>query len=162
MNKIDFKGRYVLEHIRDGRVLNRFEFPNGVTNEGKNHALNVIFNAETQITAWYQGLINNGSYSALASSDTMSSHAGWIEWTSYTESTRPVWDSDTSTAQSTANSTQTVFTINVTGVLVGAFVCSNSTKAGTSGKLWATALFGSTISVVSGDIIRNTYTVNAT
>ena len=28
-------GHYVVEHVRDGKVIGRYEFPNNVTNEAK-------------------------------------------------------------------------------------------------------------------------------
>ncbi len=162
-NDIRVKGYHTVEHIRGGKVIGKYIFPNGVTNQGKNYALDAAFNGATQVTSWYLGLIDNASYSALAAADTPSSHAGWIEFTSYDEATRPEWLANAASGQAVTNTTVTTFTISASGTLKGVFLASVNTKSSTAGTLWATALFTpSTIAVVDNDVIRNTYTVTAT
>lgn len=157
---MQFKGQLKIEHFRKGVKIGEYIFNNGVTNVGKNHALDVIFNGTTQITSWKMGLIDNAGYTALAGTDTMASHAGWSEFTTYDESSRPIWDPNPASGQLVSNTTLSVFTISGTGVLKGVFVTSDATKGGTAGILWATALYSSNIAVVDNDIIRNTYTVS--
>jgi hypothetical protein len=45
--------------------------------------------------------------------------------------------------------------------LKGIFVTSSNTKNGTTGTLWSTAAFASTVDVSNGDSLKITYTVNA-
>lgn len=151
----------IVEHFRKGKLLSREVTHNGITTVGKNSLFDVAFRAQTQLTAWYFGLIDNASYSALAAGDTMSSHAGWIEVTAYDESTRPQWSPDAASGGAITNSTAVTFNINATKTLKGMFVVSNSTKGGTSGVLWATALFNSDKSVVDDDQIKLTYQLSA-
>jgi hypothetical protein len=63
-------GRFKVEHWRDGRLIGVYEFLNGITNEGKDQILNTQFDAATQVTTWYLGLIDNANFTALAAADT--------------------------------------------------------------------------------------------
>ena len=46
-------GRFQVEHWRDGKRIGLYDFPNAITNEGKNSLLNQKFNGATAISAWY-------------------------------------------------------------------------------------------------------------
>ena len=155
------QGHFTVEHIRDGEILQTYKFPNGVTNVGKDNILEVAFHSGTQITAWHVGLINLASFTALAAADVMNSHTGWIYFTSYTESTRVAWAADAAASQAISNSTPATFNINATGTVKGVFLTSDNTKSGTSGTLWATALFTADVAVVNTDQLKVTYTVSA-
>lgn len=133
---------------------------NGITNVGKNSLLDVYFNSGTQITTWYCGIIDNASFSALAAADTMSSHAGWIEFTTYSQANRVTWGSGAASSQSVTNGTAMQFDITGSATLNGIFIASNNTKSGTSGTLWATGSYSSTVPVTSSDVLKNTYTIS--
>lgn len=154
------KGKFLVEIIRNGVVIAAMSVPNGITDEGLNNILDVEFNSATQITTWYIGLVDNASFSAFAAADTMASHAGWIEVTAYSESVRQTWGSGAASARSVTNATAATFSINATKTLKGIFVTSDNTKSGTTGKLWSTAAFASTVAVISGDSVKVTYTVS--
>lgn len=166
-DQLKFKNPIICLHYRRQgvklrkRLIGKYKCYNGVTNVGKNYLLNVGFNDLTQIanSAWCIGLIDNASFSALAAADTMASHAGWVESQDYTQSTRVAWGSGTSTAQSTTNGTPAQFDINATKTINGIFVTSNNTKGGTTGTLWSSGSFTSTVPVVSGDQLKVSYTV---
>lgn len=162
--KLHPKGRFYIEHYnKDGVFLGKFDITNGITNVGKNLILDVMFNDGVQVAnnSWFIGLIDLSGYSALNAADTMSSHAGWNEFTSYSEGTRVAWGSDAAASQSTSNSTPATFNINGSGTVKGVFVVSNNTKSGTSGTLWSTALFAADVPVSNGDQLKVTYTVSA-
>ena len=162
-NKADFGGQFKIEHIRDGRVINSFECPNGIVDVGLNHILETQFHSGTAITAWAIGLIDNSGYSALAAADTMSSHTGWGEATQYTEANRPAWTAGTAASRAITNAATVDYSMNATKTIKGIFVAGGTgynTKSATTGTLWATAAFGSTVSVVNGDTLRVTYTVS--
>lgn len=158
--KVPVKGRFAIEHVRNGKVIATYDIPNGITDVGLNNLLDVAFHSATQITAWYIGIIDNASFSALAAGDTMASHAGWIESTAYSEPVRQTWGAGSPSARSITNASPAVFSINGTATLKGIFVTSVSTKSGTTGTLWSTAAFASNIAVASGDSLRVTYTVS--
>jgi len=170
------KGRYIVEHWRDGQRINEYHFDNGIVDEGKNLLLNTMFHGDTPITTWYLGLIDNAGYSALADDDTYDdinqAGNGWDEFTNYTVSAstvnRAVWAEDAASGQSITNSTVAVFDITGSGTVKGLFcgggianaLLKNDHDAG--GTLWATALFGSgDVAVQNGDQLKVTYTVSA-
>ena len=154
-------GFYHVEQIRDDKVINVFDFKNDIVTEGKNKLLDVCFRNQTQIAAWYFGLVNNSGWTAFASGDTAASHSGWTELTSYDETTRVAWSPGAASSGSITNSSVATFTINASGNVKGLFVASVSTKSSTSGTLWSTAAFGAVVPVSSGDQLKVTYTVNS-
>jgi len=158
--EVGFNNWYAIEHRRNGEVIGIYDFPNGVVNEGKDHMLDATFLAATTQQVWYASLITGTG--TLADTDTMSSHAGWDEFTSYASATRLAWGPDSAASQSITNSTPAEFAINATGTVKGAFLTSDNTKAGTTGILFSTALATPEISVLSGDTLRLTYAVNLT
>lgn len=162
INSVGFSGQYKIECFRNGKLLWTEHVKNGVTNGGINNLLDVHFRNQTQLTAWFLGLIDDASYTAVSASDTMASHGGWIENQDYDEGTRESWPTVAATAQSITNTTPAEFTMSADTDLRGVFCVSNSTKGGTAGILWATALFASVRSLLDNDLLRITYTVNGT
>lgn len=146
----------------NGERLWKTTFPNGVTDAGINDNESVCFDGGTQKPNWYFGLINNSGFSALAASDTMSSHAGWTESTDYSEGVRQEWAPSAPASRVITNSTPAAFSINTTVTIKGAFLVSNSTKGGTSGILWSTGLFSVAQSLINGQTLRLTYTLTGT
>ena len=173
------RGRFQVEHWRDGRLIGVYEFPNGITNEGKDQILNTQFDAATQITTWYLGLIDNANFTALAAADTYDeidqAGNGWDEFSDYTDpgngdsaTTRPVWNPDAAASQTITNGTVVVFDITATGTIKGLFLAAGGTAPENKGDhaagstLWATALFDSgDVDVQNGDQLKATYTVTA-
>lgn len=153
------KGKFHVEHYdKDGNLKGTYDLPNGITTEGKNKLLDVFFHAVTQITTWYIGLIDNSGWSAESAADTLASHAGWTEFTTYTGN-RQEWTEGAASSASITNGTPVTFPITGTGTLKGIFIASAA--SGTSGTLWSTADFASTVPVANGDSLKITYTVNA-
>jgi len=146
----------------DGTLKWVEEVPNLVTTAGKNDLLTKYFKGSSYTATWYVGLVDNASFSAYAAGDTMSSHAGWVEGTPYSNSTRVAWSGGTASGGSIDNSASAAsFTINATLTVRGAFLCSDSTKGGTSGTLYGEADFGASRSVISGDTLNVTVTLTA-
>jgi len=118
----------------------------------------------TQITTWYLGLYGAGASNTPAAGDTMSSHAGWTEVTTYSNANRVTATFATATTANpsvvTNSASPAVFNINGTTTVGGAFLTSNNTKGGTTGTLFSAADFGSPgdRSVVNGDTLSVTYT----
>ena len=144
---------------KDGRLKWVEEVDNTVVNVGLNDLLNKYFKGSSYTAAFYVGLKGTGSISA---SDTMSSHAGWSEDTTYSDSTRPALTLGSVASQSVDNSaSKASFGINGTSTIYGAFVTTNSTKGGTSGTLYGAADFGASRAVISGDTLNVTITLTA-
>lgn len=179
-HSLPLRGKFAVEHWRKGKKIGEYKFQNGITNEGKNALLDIMFNATTQITTWYIGLIDLTGFSALAAGDTYDdinqAGNGWDEFDDYTDAnnassttTRPAWPEDAASGQSITNgTTQAIYDITASGTVKGLFVVGGGTNpnlkndhaAGST--LWATALFsqGDT-AVVNGDQLKVTYTVSA-
>ena len=157
---------------KDGNLKWVDDTHNVVVQDGGKKLFNVMFDASTQLTTWYMGLIDASTTPDITSfTDTMSSHANWTEEDGYDNITvRQTWNPDTATASSSTitqtNSTTADFTIdatvNGTGVS-GIFITSANTRNGTTGTLWATAGFsGGTQSVSDNDVLKVTYTITLT
>jgi hypothetical protein len=129
------------------------------------------FEGASYSATWYIGLIQSGSFTAVAAGDLMNSHTGWVESTVYSQATRPACDFGTPTnldpsviANSVATGgTVAVFSINATptgNAIQGAFLTSNNVKAGTTGILFSASSFTApgARTVVSGDTLNVTYT----
>jgi hypothetical protein len=150
-------GCFVVE-IDDGQKVRRLLARNMVTDAGLNSVLDVYFRAQTQLTAWYVGLISGTGSTGLAATDTMGSHAGWTEATGYSESTRQQWSPPAASSGVVLNTSPLTFTANATGTIRGVFLASNSTKGGTTGTLHSHALFDEgPQALVSGNVVRVYY-----
>lgn len=150
---------------KDGNVKWTEEIPNITVNEGLNDILSKYFKGSSYTAAFYVGLIDNASFSALAAGDTaaqIGGSNGWLEATSYSESVRQTLTLGSVSAQSVDNSaSKATFSINGTITIKGAFVVTSSTKSGTSGLIYGEAAFGSTRSLVNGDTLTVTVTLTA-
>ena len=172
------KGRIYMEQWRNGKRINAWDFPNGVTDEGKNKFLDVMFDEGTQITAWHLGLIDNAGFSALADDDTYDdinqAGNGWDEFDDYTDPanadsavTRPTWTPGEPSAGSITNSVVIEYDITAPGTVKGLFVVGGGAASdekgdhASDGTLWATALFtAGDAPVNNGDTLKVTYTVS--
>jgi hypothetical protein len=154
------RGRFKWECFNpDGSLAWKDEHKNGATTSGLNDFLNTYFdNSTAKKNTWYLGLIDNSGFTSLSSSDTMSSHTGWTELTSYSEGTRPQWTPAAAAGGSITNSSTVNFTINATVAVKGAFIVSNNTKGGTTGQLFATGLLSSLQNLTNGQVLKLTYT----
>ena len=143
----------------DGTKDREWTCPNGATSAFLTHMLAAELTSGAQVTTWYVGLIDNASFSALSASDTMNSHAGWLESSAYSESVRQTWSGTTTGSTSTNSASKATFTANGTVTINGAFLTSNSTKGGTTGTLAVTGSFGSTQSLVANQTLTVTLSV---
>ena len=180
IEKLGLAGRFNVDHYRDGKRINCYQFPNGIVDEGKDYVLDGAFGGVTVWTTWYTGLIDNDSYSALADDDTYNdidqAGNGWDEYVSYTDAnnggsavTRPEWQVDAASGESVTNSTTSIYDITVNGTVKGVFIVggtggavNKADNAAVNNVLWSTALFGSgDVAVLVGDQLKVTYTISA-
>lgn len=159
-NAFNPKGHFLVEVIRAGVVVASMIVPNGIVDVGLNHILNTEFDGGAAVATWYIGLVDNASWSAFATADTMASHAGWIENVAYSGGVRGTWGAGAAASRSITNATATSFTMTGGATLKGVFITSSSTLSGTSGTLWSTAAFASTVTVINGDVVKITYTIS--
>jgi hypothetical protein len=147
--------------VRDGKVIDEFDCPNLVVDQGLNSLLDVYFHGDTQVTTWYLGLFE-GNYTPVAGVTAATITAASTECTAYDEATRQAFVEAAAASKSITNSaSKATFTFNATKTIYGAFLVSNSTKSGTTGTLFSAARFGSSKSVVDDDQLLLTYTFTA-
>jgi len=156
-------GKFYVEHIRDGKVIWRDTFHNVWTNEGMNHALNVVFHGESPITTWYVALFESNSTPALT----------WTyatpvctECTAYVAATRPEYVEAASTAKKISNTANKAsFTFNASKTIYGGFLVGGGTTPATKGdtagggKMSNAGRFTTARAVESGDVLNVTYEV---
>lgn len=133
---------------------------NGLSTAGVNALWEAQFRSGTQYANWYCGLIRDDNYSALSADDTMASHSGWEEGTEYSEGTRPAWSPGAASGKAVSNPTAMEFTISTEQTFKGLFICSDSTKSGSSGILWCTGLFDVEQSMPVGQVLKVYYTLS--
>jgi hypothetical protein len=146
----------------DGQLKWEEEMHNLVVNQGLQSMVSIYLNSGTQITAWYLGLITGpGSGTTITAADTLASHSGWTEFTSYTGSRKAATFGTATTADPSVISNTSApasFTMSGSGTVAGAFLCSAS--SGTTGVLFSASDFQSPgdRSVVLNDVLKVTYT----
>lgn len=151
-------------HDKDGNLKWQSDTHNLVVNAGLQDMNAKYFTGSGYTAAWYLGVYGAAASNNPASSDTMSSHVGWTEVTSYSEATRPACSfgvpttADPSVATNAAS--PATFSINGTTTIGGAFLTTNNTKGGTTGVLFSAGDFAAPgdRSVVAGDTLTLTYT----
>ena len=151
---------------REGNIKWEEQSHNLVVNEGLQDMNAKYFTGSGYTALWYLGLYGPASSNNPSAGDTMHSHGGWTEVTSYSQATRPqcVFGTPTTADPSVATNSASpaIYSINGTMTVGGAFLTSNNTKGGTTGILFSAADFSSPgdRSVVSGDTLTVTYTLS--
>ena len=164
-------GRYVIECIgADGKLKWRETIDNVVCTVGINLALDTFLSGSAYtVNGPYMGLISSTSYTAVAISDSMSSHPGWLEagganTPAYTGNRKTaVWAA--ASAGTKALSAALSFAITSTGTVKGAFLCYGTgavnTKDSTAGTLWSAGTFSTgDKAVVNADTLNINYSTS--
>lgn len=137
----------------DGKVRWSTTAKNLTVNSGLNDKLDKYFRGTSYTAAWYIGLMSSSP--SVAASDTMASHGGWTEVTTYSELARQTFTPAAAASQSLNNSASVAeFTMNASGTVGGAFLTTSSTKGGSAGILYGALPFAENRTVGNGDILR--------
>jgi len=181
------EGRYIVEHWRNGRMLQEQRGHNGITLAGKQDLLAIYFRKDPLGAEWSAGLITNGLTSSpvpfVPNDDTDDMIViATKEFTEYTtdpaaqSANRRVWpvsvesvstEHDGGQDFTLLENTTTSMDFTVTGLaaaedVFGMFLVIDvdpSVKLATTGELWSTAPFTSPISVDDGDVLKITYKI---
>ena len=149
---------------KDGTLKWEESAHNLVVNEGLQNMNTEFFKGSGYTAAWYLGLVTGpGSGNTYAAGDTLVTHGGWSENTSYSGNRKAVTFGTATTADPSVisnSASQATFSMNATTTIAGAFLTNVAT--GTSGVLFSVANFQSPgdRSVISGDTLSVTYTFN--
>jgi len=161
-------GRYEVECVGpDGTLKWRDTIENVVCTVGKNLALDTFLaGSGYTVTGPFMGLISATSWSAVSASDTMASHAGWLEAGAANAPTysgtrkTAVWSAAASGSK--ALSTALSFSITSSATVKGAFIVFGPGAVNTiqdaGGTLWSAGTFGTgDKAVVNGDVLNVNY-----
>lgn len=160
--KILIGGVFTYEHRRAGDILSVDQHHNIITNQGLNHALDVLLHGTTPVSPWYVGVFE-GNYTPVAGDTAATFPANATECTAYDEATRVEYNEAAASSQSTTNSAnKATFTFNATKTVYGAFLSSVSTKSATTGTLLAANKASVAKAVVDDDQLLITYTLSMT
>jgi len=154
---LQWSNPFSVQQIRNGKVIATRTGFNGITVTGKNYLLDVGFGNATPVTPidpWYIGLINQSPTPVLVEGDTLASHSGWAEFTAYSGN-RIAWDDADSVNKVKGTTTVANFVVNASGSVHGILIAS--VASGTSGTLWATGSFDSSLAVINTDELKITY-----
>jgi hypothetical protein len=151
-------------HDKNGNLKWEQKSHNLVVNVGLAYVNTTFFKGSGYTAAWYVGVYGPASSNNPSSTDTMASHAGWTEVTTYGNATRPAatfgaaTTADPSVIANSAAPAQ--FLINASANVGGAFLTSGDTPGGSSGVLFSASDFaapGDRV-VQNGDVLSVTYT----
>jgi hypothetical protein len=160
IEKLVLGGKFYVEHFRDGKLLDRYPLEwdkNLITNEGINHALDVVLSGGAANALWYVGLFKDNY--APTSGDT-AAVPGFTEATEYDEATRPLWQEAGPSGQLITNSAnKATFTMNAGLTVYGAFLKSTNVKGDTAGVLFASSKFSAQRLVAATDVLNIAYAV---
>lgn len=168
--RVEARGTYLIECVgADGKLKWQDKAQNLVTTVGKNEVLDkALAGSSYTVVGPYLGLISSASYSAVAVSDTMSSHGGWTEAgganpPTYSGSRKTaVWAGASAGAKPLAAPLS--FGITSSGTVKGCFMvfgsAATNTVDGTAGILLSAGLFsGGDKTVASGDTLNVSYSL---
>ena len=161
-------GTFIFEaRDKDGNIKWTAEAKNLTTNQGRQDMNAKYFLGSSYTAAWFIGLVNNTPTPSYAVTDTMASHAGWVETTDYSGTDRATatfgtaTTADPSVISNSVASGGTVATFGITGTVTidGAFLTATQDNSTNTGVLFSVAAFESPgdRSVVNGDTLNVTY-----
>ena len=148
---------------KDGNLKWEDTAKNLVVNAGLQDMNTQYFTGSSYTAAWYIGLVNDAGFTTYAAGDTLSSHAGWVETTSYSGGNRATASFGTATTADPSvisnSGSPGAFAITGTVTVRGAFLCNVQSNTNNTGLLFSVSDFtGGNRSVVNGDTLNVTYT----
>jgi len=155
------------EHWRNGKIIDRWGQKNVTINEGLTKMLNVMFHGATVINPWYIGLFEDNYTPLITNTYAV---PGFTESIAYDEVGRVEFVDAEATAKIITNSaSKSIFTINATKTMYGAFLCGGGTED--TGPIASFADYGGTVTGTvlatdvahgrsTGDVVAITDTAN--
>ena len=148
---------------KDGNLKWEDAAKNLVVNVGLQDMNEKYFKGSSYTAAWYIGLVQGpASGNTYAAGDTLDTHAGWTEDTSYSGGNRATATFGTATTADPSvidnSGSVAVFSITGTATIAGAFLTDVQSNSSTSGLLFSVSNFtGGDRAVISGDTLNVTY-----
>ena len=177
---VGIEGHYHVE-CRDanGNLKWSEDFDNQVVQVGKIFMLQqTLLTSPVALVGPYLGLVS-GSSNTFSPTDTMTSHAGWTEFTAYTVSSSavrgtavfstPTGNNNTTPGSNVVTAAASAITYTITGsggTIGGCFLVTgtgaSSTLGNTGGTLYSAGAFGTAKTTTAGDTVSVTYSTTAT
>jgi len=165
------EGVYTAElyEYEGGPLIWAAQFDNVVCTNGKNLALDSYLSGSSYtVTGPYLGIISSTSFSAVSASDTMASHAGWLEGGGGTaptySGTRATATFASASAGAKTLASAAVFNFTGTGSVQGAFLTFGSgavsTIGSTAGTLYSAGTLAVPQPVINGNVLNINYTTS--
>lgn len=146
--------KYIVQHVRDGEVVEEVIARNLIPQSGVDHLAGLIRGLATPISDWYVGLFA-GNYvptKATTAAD-LPTTAG--ESVAYDETTRPAWVHQYDGVSDISNElNRAEFTFNTDQRIYGGFIVSSNGKGNGAGVLFSIVRFPSPIDVAAGSTLR--------
>ncbi len=91
LDKLKAGGKFIVSHLRDGKIIDKWEEHNLVVTEGLNYLIGTALDgATTQITSWYVGLFS-GAYTPVATDTAANIASNATEFSDFDETERQAW-----------------------------------------------------------------------
>ena len=148
---------------KDGNLKWSDSAKNIVVNVGLQDMNTKYFKGVSYSAAWYIGLVTGpGAGNTYAAGDTLASHGGWTENTSYSGGNRATATFGTATTADPSvidnSGSVAVFSITGSATIAGAFLTTTQSNSSTSGLLFSVSNFtGGDRAVINGDTLNVTY-----
>ena len=153
---------YIVEHVREGVVIDSMDVTNLVPTQGLTHILDVVCKGGAQVPTWYIAPYE-GDFTPSATDTAASLPAAAVECTAYAEAARQTWVEGAVSGGSVTNvDNRAEFTMNATKTIYGCWLSSVPTKGSTSGIALSVVRFPASKTYQSGDIMRITAPVSLT
>ena len=147
---------YLIEHVRNGEVIDQEVTHNLVPIEGLNHFAGVALKGVTPVSTWYIGLYE-GNYTPQLSDTAASLPGNATEVTAYDEATRVALVLGSVSGGAVSNAASPAeFTASATKTIRGGFISSASGKGATTGVLASVIKFTTPKALDDGDVLRVT------
>jgi len=177
---VGIEGHYHVE-CRDanGNLKWSEDFDNQVVQVGKIFMLQqTLLTSPVALVGPYLGLVS-GSSNTFSPTDTMTSHAGWTEFTAYTVSSSavrgtavfstPTGNNNTTPGSNVVTAAASAITYTITGsggTIGGCFLVTgtgaSNSLGNTGGTLYSAGAFGTAKTTTAGDTVSVTYSTTAT
>ena len=153
---------YIVEHVRDGVVIDSSHETNLVPTQGLTHILDAVCKGGAQVPTWYIAPYE-GNFTPSAPDTAASLPGAAVECTTYVEAARQTWVEGAIAGGSVDNTaSKAEFTMNATKTIYGCWLASVSGKSSTSGLVLSVVRFSASKTFQSGDIMRITAPVSLT
>ena len=154
--------KYLVEHLRDGVVIDSTIETNLIPQQGLDHMLDVTCKGGSQVATWYVS-IYEGDYTPISTNTAANFPGLSTECVAYDEAVRPTWVEGAITAGAVDNSaSKAEFTINASKTIYGCALNSAAAKGATTGILLSAVRFATPKAFVDNDVLRVTAPISLT